>query len=190
VPAGYQFAAGCLFTAAGLLFLYQAFKVTTHGPGQRDIIHFVCAFCAGAAGAFFTGSALLAFNVDIGTTGKLAFQGTAGIALFGLVFTIFRFRYNETRPSPPDGSWVSPSGQNPFSQVAEAIAGEIGATVDLSVLTPEEKKATPHGEQLDVSTVALATKALLRLREMAKPAVIREYKVDYDAAIKEFKIII
>lgn len=190
MTAGYQFAAGCFFTVVALVFLYKAFSTPILGPGQRDIIHFVCAFCAGAAGAFFTGSALLTLNADIGATGKLAFQGTAGVALFALVFVVFRFRYKEQAPLAPDGSWVAPSGENPFRQVAEVIAGEVGATVDLSSLTSEEQNTKPRGEQLDASTVELAEKALLGLRTMVKPGTIREYSVSYDATAKRFKIVI
>jgi hypothetical protein len=90
VTAGYQVAAGCVFTVAALVFLYKAFSTPVLGPGQRDIIHFVCAFCAGAAGAFFTGAALLTLSADIGDTGKLAFQGTAGVAPF-LRWSLYSF---------------------------------------------------------------------------------------------------
>jgi hypothetical protein len=190
MPAGYQFAVGCFFAAAGLLFLYHAFKVVSPGPGQRDIIHFVCAFCAGASGAFFTGSALLSFKFDIGPTGKLAFQGTAGVSLFALVFLIFRLRYKDSPVVAPDGSWISPSGVNPFSQIAGAIANEVGATIDMSALTGAEKNSCPRGEQLDASTIELATKALMRLRGMVSPGAVREYQVAYEADRREFKIII
>lgn len=184
----YDFAAGVFFSLLSLGILYRALTMPNLGPAQRDIIHFICSFCAGAAGAFFTGSALLSFDAQIGTGGKLAFQGTAGVALFALVFLIFRLRYREA-PLTVNGSWIAPSGKNPFTQIANAIAAEVGATIDLSALTDEEKKLCPSGDQLDASTVELAKASLLRLREMVPPGTIRNYQVTYDAATKRFKIL-
>lgn len=188
MPPAYQFFAGVFFTLISLGILLIALRMRQLEPAQRDIIHFVCAFCAGAAGAFFTGTALFSLDLALSPGGRLFFQGTAGVALFAFVFAVFRFRYREHSIPPPDGSWVSPSGSNPFSQVATAIAEEVGATVDLSALTESERKVCPSSAQLDASTPALARIALLKLRELAPAGAIRLYDVDFDAAVKRFRI--
>jgi hypothetical protein len=88
-----QFIAGVVFAALCLLFLVMAFRMKgTPNAMQQDIVNFICALCAGAAGGFFTGTAVLSYNWAGSPGNALAFQGTAGVALFALVFLLMRSR--------------------------------------------------------------------------------------------------
>lgn len=93
MPPTYQFFAGVFFAALCVVFLVMAFrKKSDPNAMQQDIVHFICALCAGAAGAFITGSALLSANYTYSQGNTLAFQGSAGVALFALVFLVMRKR--------------------------------------------------------------------------------------------------
>lgn len=88
-----QFIAGVFFTVACILFLVMAFRMKgTPNRMQMDIVNFICALCAGAAGGFFTGAAVISYNWAGSPGNTLAFQGTAGVALFALVFLVMRAR--------------------------------------------------------------------------------------------------
>ena len=183
-----QFIAGVAFTLATLWFLHDAFKRKDFQDLHYDIIHFVCSLCAGAAGAFFTGSALLSFSANLSPGGTLAFQATAGVALFALVFLIFRLRFRSGKQPPvADGGWISPSAGASLQQIATVIAEEVGATIDLSRLSTEERKVQPRIERsLNCSTIELAKKALQLLQERAPTGTVRAYRVSYDGATKHF----
>lgn len=85
----HQFIAGVFFTAVCLFFLWNALKLPGDIAGaKRDIVNFVCALCAGAAGGFFTGAALLSANLELSPNNTVLFQGSAGVALFALVFLL------------------------------------------------------------------------------------------------------
>jgi hypothetical protein len=185
MSAEYYFFAGVAFAGVALLFLWGAFRRPDFHPGQHDIVHFVCAFCGGAAGAFFTGSALLSLEIPLAPTGQLAIQGTAGVALFIFVFFIFRWRF---RQSGPSGVGIASSGSNPFEQVAEAIAESVGATIDLTALTKEERNSRPRAGQLNVRSAEQAKAALLQLYDLVPAASMRKYAVTYDSALNRFTI--
>lgn len=185
----YQFFAGIFFAAVSLLFLWQAFKKKEYEDLHYDIVHFVCALCAGAAGAFFTGSALLWLEIALDAGGKFFFQATAGVALFAFVLLVFRWRFRrKVPPPPPDGAWISVGTHTPLHQAAETIAEMAGATVDLSALNPQERNAIPASAQLNCGTVELARTSLLRLGQLVPAGSVRKYVVTYDAGSKRFLI--
>lgn len=177
--AAHQFWAGVIFTAACLLFLWGAFN--KQGPIQQmhyQIVHFVCALCAGAAGAFFTGAALLSIDTPIPGGGKFIFQGAAGVALFAFVFIIFR------KVVPPGGGGgtpeiiIAPGTTTTFHQVAETLAEQAGATIDLKQLTKQERSQVPRSENLRCGTLDEAKQSLMRLGTLVTPGSIRPYKVE------------
>ncbi|MCG2593001.1 hypothetical protein LZ009_09430 [Ramlibacter sp. XY19] len=182
-----QLVAGIVFAAITLWFLWQAFD-STRAPTQLryDIVHYVCSLGAGASGAFFTGAALLSADVTFGPGSKLAFQGTAGVALFGLVFLLFRSR--APSPSGNGGSVVSIGTQTPFEQVAQAIASEAGATIDLSSLSATERAVVPASENLLCGTFQQAKQSLARLGQLVPKGAVRAYRVDLDEAAKHFTL--
>lgn len=187
-----QFTAGVLFTAACMVFLWKCFDAMRHGAteGQLDIVHFVCSLCAGAAGAFFTGTALLSFETQLTGGGKLAFQGAAGVALFGLVFLVLRLfrRRNETLPPGEPTKTIAPGTQTPFHQVAHTLADEAGGSIDLSGLSPTERDVVPRSESLRCATLEQTKRSLERLAELVPPGSVRPYKVHLDDKGKRFTL--
>lgn len=185
-----QFLAGVIFAAVALAFLWKAFFTTVSlQPLHYDIIHFVCSFCAGAAGAFFTGAAILSADVPLGGGGKLAFQGSAGVALFALVFFVFRLKKGANQDAAV-GAKVAIGTENPFSQVANALADEAGATIDMSVLSVDEKAVVPRSAELRCGNLQQAHQSLIRLGELVSPGSVRPYRVDLDPAAKHFKLVL
>ena len=188
--ASLQFFAGVFFTAVALAFLWKAFfSGVPLQPLHYDIVHFVCSFCAGAAGAFFTGAAIVQANVDLSGGGKFVFQGTAGVALFALVFFIFRFKRG-TQTQAPSSSTIAIGTQTPFSQAAEALADEAGATIDLSQLTDDERGVVPSGASLRCGNLQQAKQSLVRLAELVPKGSVRPYKVELDSENKHFALIV
>ncbi len=185
-----QFFAGVFFALVAIAFLWAAFfSKVVHQPLHYDITHFICSFCAGAAGAFFTGAAILSADVPMGGSGKLVFQGTAGVALFALVFLIFRFKKGAALDAP-GGAKISIGTKTPFSQAAHTLADEAGATIDLSVLNAQEKSAIPQPEELRCGTLQQARQSLVRLGELMPPGSVRPYKVELDEGAKHFKLVL
>ena len=185
-----QFFAGVFFALVAVAFLWTAFfSDKVHQPLHYDIIHFICSFCAGAAGAFFTGAAILSADVPMGGSGKLVFQGTAGVALFALVFLIFRFK-KSTALDAPGSARVAIGTATPFSQVALALADEAGASIDISAFTAQEKSAIPKPEELRCGTLQQARQSLVRLGELMPPGSVRPYKVELDETAKHFKLVV
>ena len=196
-----QFSAGVVFALATLGILVMAFKHKgTLQTMHYDIVHFMCAFCAGAAGAFFTGSALLSVDSQVTPGTRLVFQGTAGVALFTLVFLVFRFRFNPVSVAPPPApvapapasiagsqqSWISVGTNTPFSQAAEALAEESGGTINLSQLTPDELAVIPRSERLACGTLADAQLSLERLGTLVPEGSVRKYTVALNLSTKRF----
>src|SRR5688500_764038 len=86
----YQFWVGVgLVFLVVVFFMYAFFKAPNMTPQQFAIIKFLAALCAAGAGALITGEALFRAEVSMGQTQKYLFTGTAGFALFGLVWLIF-----------------------------------------------------------------------------------------------------
>lgn len=193
-----QFWAGVVFTVILVAFLWRAFS--HKGPLARlhyIIIQFVCALCAGMAGASFTGVAL--FNMEYASEGgKLAFQGTAGVALFALTLVLFAKLVNADTidanaplppappPPPPPGKWISPGLGTPFQQVAETLADEAGASIDLSQLTLAERSLVPRSQRLACGTLEEAKKSLIKLASLVPVGQMRNYIVRLDEPNKHF----
>lgn len=193
MEADRQFWVGVGFAAACVLFLLMAFKHT--GPLTRMhyvIIQFVCALCAGSGGVFISGSALL----DMAYTSpgwKFAFQGTAGAAFFGLVFLVFSKLIKPetiapTAPLPPPPASppqtpgkpqvvIAPGTHTTFHQIAETLAEQAGASIDLTQLTKAERSIVPRSEDLLCGTLVEAKRSLSRLASLVPPGAIRPYSV-------------
>jgi hypothetical protein len=183
-----QYIAGVVFAGVALLFLWRAF---TH-PGapntlQTDIVHFVCAFCAGASGAFLAGGAILDANLEWAADSKFVVQGTAGVALFVLVFLVFRLR--PAAPAPASNViTVSIGTETPFKQVAETLADEAGATIDLRAFNAGELAVIPRSEQLRTGSLLLARRSLERLGNLVPSGSVRPYTVQLHEPTKHFTL--
>ena len=196
----YAFFAGVAFALVAVAFLWRVFFSTLPETRiKRIIVVFMCAFCAGCAGGFFTGSALLDATVAMGPGSKLAFSGSAGIALFALVFLLLRKFIDDPAqspptPAPPPGppkSTVTPGTKSPLSQVAERLASEVDATVDLSVLNDAERQLVPESVKLSCGTVDEASQSLTKLQHLVKPpGSIRAYKVRFNEREMRFTFVL
>lgn len=79
----YQLRIGLGFAAALVISLFVAFFTKERlSDGQRQILRFLCALCAGFSSALITGDALFKLDTGWGETSKLAVSETAGAALF------------------------------------------------------------------------------------------------------------
>ena len=67
----------------------------------------------------------LSADVALSGGGKFVFQGTAGVALFALVFFVFRFVKNPNAAAAAPNAKVAIGTETPFSQVANALAAHL-----------------------------------------------------------------
>lgn len=93
---------GLLFSAFLVGFLIVAFfrrPNVTHS--QHTTLRFFSSLCAGFAAWFLTGAALIELVKVLSSGGKLAFTGTAGFALFALVWATYpSHREHSPLPAP------------------------------------------------------------------------------------------
>jgi hypothetical protein len=87
---------GTVFAGVLVAFLMLAFFVRDLQRSQWAILKFLAALCAGAAAWFFVGDAALRAEFVKSTTEKFFISGTAGFALFMIVF----FFFDRLRPQP------------------------------------------------------------------------------------------
>src|SRR5438045_1433594 len=105
----YQFWVGFGLVLLVVVFFIVAFFIAPNMTrGQYTILKFLAALCAGCAGSLLTGEALFRIEGAMGAQTKYLFSGTAGFALFGLVWLIFpRF---SPPPDPNSFHAALPSG--------------------------------------------------------------------------------
>lgn len=102
---------------------------------QYNTLHFLTALCAGFAGGFFTGEALFRFDQTLPDGGKFAVSGTAGCALFFVLWFTYPKR---TEPPPPDHVKLSVGGGWTFEQAVRAIIRAARATVHFEGFTAKQ----------------------------------------------------
>ena len=168
----YQLWIGLGFAVLLTLFLMVAFiQGRRLNDDQRQILRFLCALCAGFAGALITGDALFKMDAQTGQNTKIAVSGTAGCALFFAVWFTFR----KVVPPPDAFHFSIPAGWN-FKQTVNALARQDGALVEFIGFTDEEL-VTPL-EQRELHTTA-AIDALKDIRLLTtNPNAVRVYEVE------------
>src|SRR2546423_6824241 len=119
------------------------FVKDTSSQAQYNTLHFLTSLCAGFAGGFFTGEALVHFEQTIGQGGKLVGSGTAGCALFFVLW----FSYPKRQPPPPppapliDRTKVSFGDGWTFQQAAQSIVDSVKAIVHFEGFSREQLSA-------------------------------------------------
>jgi hypothetical protein len=161
---------GVGFLVALIIFVMVAFfaapKLTSD---QRKAIKFLAALCAGVSGGFISGASV--FDASWTTpTSTVALSGTAGFALFFVVF----FFYDRIF-APDDGlDFDIPSGAT-FKTASDAAAKLAGVNVDYQDLS-----STELSEQLSEGHIKCDTfDQLLRILQIktVTPGAIRKFNV-------------
>jgi hypothetical protein len=169
------------FLTALVIFLIVSFFLTPKvTDDQRVILKFLTSLCAGVSGGFLTGSSL--FDATWTTpTGKVALSGSAGFALFFVVW----FFYPKVFAIADAISISVPAGWS-FRNAADRIANVANAVVDYRGFTKDELTAPLQERNIETKTVS---EALLTLRLMAvQPGAIRKYVVKQNGSVYELKV--
>jgi hypothetical protein len=142
-----------------LVFLMTAYFAKDElGHARRVILPFICAICAGFAGALFVGDALFEWKQDWPSGTKVAVAGTTGFALF--LFTAFWLRgvlkvesKPPVPPPPPDGVAISIGENWTFEQSAQAIAELDGDVAEFVGFEEKELKTVLKAKRIERKTV-------------------------------------
>jgi hypothetical protein len=120
---------GLSFVSAIVVFLMITPFVYLNEQADKNL-RFLTALCAGFAGGFFTGNALFRYQQQLGNGTNIFLSGTAGFALFMLVWFTYA-RKPATAPDPlPNGSvnLSIPEGWT-FEQATRAITNTSRRTI-------------------------------------------------------------
>jgi hypothetical protein len=174
---------GLAFAAGLVVFLIVAFfakdRLSEH---QVYILRFLSALCAAFAGALITGDALFRVEGELSQKTKIFVQGTAGFALFFVVWLSLRQR-NPTQV--PDAFHFSvPEGWT-FEQTAKAIARHDHAIADLEGFKAAHLAVAVESREFHTKT---ARDALLALRSLAGGNAIPKYTVDKDDHVYHVRV--
>jgi hypothetical protein len=126
---------GLAFVAALVAFLMVTFFATMKQDAVSatayNNLHFLTALCGGFAGGFLAGDALFRWEQQLSGGTKLFLSGTAGFALFFLVWLTYPKRPPPAAPNPlPDESvkMSIPEGWS-FEQAARSITNAAQRTI-------------------------------------------------------------
>jgi hypothetical protein len=158
------------FLAALVVFLIVSYFVTPNAsPPQLATLRFLTALCAGMSGGFVAGSSVFE-GVWTGPNSKIALSGTAGFALFFVVW----FTYARAFHIPlPEGFTIAiPEGWD-FEQAATTIAANEDAAVEFIGFRKGELTAALQPGTIRATSTA---NALEMLRLKAAPSAIRKYR--------------
>ena len=91
------------FVAGLVVFLMITyFKRDTSSANQHKTLRFLTSLCSGFAGGFFTGDALFRLEQQLSNGEKLGVSGTAGFALFFMVWVTYgKWQPPVPPPNPP-----------------------------------------------------------------------------------------
>jgi hypothetical protein len=171
-----------------VLFLMVAFFVfDTLSSDRRGNLRFLSSLCAGFAGGFLTGSAL--FQAEWSNTGgKIGVSGTAGFALFMIVFYGYRRLAPDVpnEPGAPDRILIDlPENWN-FGQATGALAESGRAGIEFEDFTDAELKAKLRPQSLAAKSVA---DAMLAVRGLTlKSNAVRRYGVSKNGSTYLLKV--
>lgn len=173
------------FVVALVVFLMVTFfKKDTMSANQFKVLRLLSALCSGFAGAFFTGDALFRLEQQLSNGAKLGISGTAGFALFFVVwFTFGNWQAPQHPPPPPplppDRVTASfPEGLFTFEVAARTIAKRWGP-VDFQGFQPEQLAIKMHATDLDEGNVEDALTKLWYAAYDGLP----KYRVDLEGGI-------
>ncbi|HXO21781.1 MAG TPA: hypothetical protein VOA87_17850 [Thermoanaerobaculia bacterium] len=121
---------GLCFIAIIVIFLMFTSFVHLNDQADKNL-RFLTALCAGFAGGFFAGEALFRYQQKLGSGTNIFLSGTAGFALFFLVWLTYARKPHVTAPDPlPDETvkFSIPNGWT-FEQAARAITNAAQRTI-------------------------------------------------------------
>jgi len=170
------------FVAALVAFLMIAyFTKDTSTINQQRILRFLTALCAGFGGGFFTGDALVRLQQQLSNGATLGISGTAGFALFFVVWLTY-FKWvppSPPPPPPPDRIKVSiPEGWT-FEQAARVVIKAARGTADFPGFRQEQLAVKMRATDLDESD---AHSALTKLRYAAYDG-LPKYRVELEGSV-------
>lgn len=164
---GFGFAVG--FVGFLMLAFFKAPNLTS---GQRLILRIMSSLCAGIAAYLISGEALLNLSRDV-PGGKLTISGTAGFALFFVIWLFFP--KEPTIPHYPDAYNTTIPEDWTFQDAAEDIVKSYSGTITYEGFTPQELNSKLKAWPLTGKT---PSEALQKLRLLTViPASIRDYDV-------------
>ena len=162
---------GFLIVLVGFL-IYSVYKPPPRGSQGRKTMRFLTALCAGFSAGFLTGAAL--FNATF-THGlwKLSLSGSAGIALFFLIWLTYE-KFSGEGLDIDDNLTIDMTPKWTFRAIADRVTGKMKAGVDYGTLTDAELNARMKKQTLTSDSVEHLLEALRNTTESEK---IRPYKV-------------
>lgn len=169
------------FLTALVLFLIASFffapKLT---EDQRRTMKFLTALCAGVAGGFLSGASVFEGTWTTPTS-KIALSGTAGFALFFVVWFFYPRVF-----SVPDAIAMSiPAGWS-FRVAADAVVNSASAVADYQGFTQAELDSPVKGKRIETKTVSEALRILRLLPET--PGTIRDYDITQNGSVYVLKV--
>lgn len=167
------------FVAGLVVFLMLTYLLPDRStPNQHKTLRFLTSLCSGFAGGLFTGEALFHFEQQLSTGAKFTISGTAGFALFFVVW----FRYGHWTPPqlPLFGRRfkISIPANWTFEQAARVIAERIG-TADFQGFQKDELATPMRAVNLDENDEKEALAKLAYSGQTRLPP----YRVEMDRSI-------
>jgi hypothetical protein len=170
------------FLALLVVFLmYSVIIPPRSADSTRATIRFLTALCAGFAGGFLTGEALIHMEGAVGST-KYAISGAAGTALF---FTVWFF-YDQVIPLRPGFEFSIPAKNWTFRNAADTMARSVDSAVDFQGFSDKELTAQLQERKISSKTVSEAMSQLRLFTD--PPGQIREYDVAEVGSIYQLKV--
>ncbi|HYR78166.1 MAG TPA: hypothetical protein VEM96_20305 [Pyrinomonadaceae bacterium] len=178
----YQLWIGLGFVIVLVTFSIVAFfKAKTLTPDQRAILKFLCALCAGFAGALISGDALVRIEGSVNAGTKYSVMGSIG---FGLFFVVWFF-FPKVVGFPPGFNFTLPLGWT-FRQTVDTFANNDGAVPNYEGFDERELDAPLKAWHLKTTDTSDAIRKLRSITE--NPNAIRKYDVTFDDSTYNLKI--
>jgi hypothetical protein len=174
------------FVALLVVFLMITYlKRDTSSANQHNTLRFLTALCSGFAGAFFTGDALFRLDQQLTSGAKIGVSGTAGFALFFVVWFTYGKWSPSALPSPPDRFRLSiPEGWT-FEQSVRVVAQTARGNVEFHGFQKEQLSVKMRATDLDGSD---AQDALTKLWYAAYDG-LPKYRVDLDRGVYHIRML-
>jgi len=179
-----QFWVGVVFAAVFVSFLmYSINKGKDLNSGQRVMLKILSALCAGIGAWLISGEAFLSLSKNI-PGGKLTVSGTAGFAIFLVVW--FTFPKGPKFEPLPDGTRIAVPAGWTFEQVADACAQQDSSVIHYDGFTAQEMKARLKPWKLETKSILEAIEQLGSITEQR--GAVREYDVKKENAKYRLKV--
>ena len=149
---------GVGFTAALLVFLFVTyFARDNSSSGQYNTLRFLTALCGGFAGGFLAGEALLSINREVAGGTNFALSGTAGFAVFFLIW--LRYPPRQEPPLPTRVVLSIPAGWT-FQQAVLGIGRVARINLSFSGFSEADLKRPLPATEIDEHSVESALRIL------------------------------